>query len=179
MAETRKAKDRREREGFFDKYCQGRGIDIGGGHDPLNDSIEIWDLERGDATFMKGVPDDTYDFVYSSHCLEHISNPFLALLNWCRILKKGGYLIIAVPHRDLYEKKKFLPSRWNGDHKFFFLPDDHDLPHTIGLTKLIRGSIGNQIGFISVRTCDEGHTITDPNQHSNGEYAIEVILVKD
>ena len=35
-----------------------------------------------------GVKDETYDFVYSSHTLEHINDIYTALKNWIRILKK-------------------------------------------------------------------------------------------
>jgi hypothetical protein len=71
--ETRKAHERRTQEGFFDLDCQGRGIDIGVGRldttdgaDALTSTVDTWDKDDGDATFMLGVPDGTYDFVYSS-----------------------------------------------------------------------------------------------------------------
>lgn len=187
MAETRKAHTRRLREGFYEAYCRGLGIDIGVGRIDTYDGedallvedIHTWDKDNGDATFMLGVEDETYDFVYASHILEHISNPTLALKNWWRILRPGGYLILFVPHRDLYEKRTSLPSRWNNDHKFFLLPQEDDLPFTLGLRQLVEGALqelGMQIVY--VKCCSEGHTITDPQLHSDGEYSIEMVVAK-
>jgi len=61
---------------------------------------------------LKGVADETYDFVYSSHTIEHLPDPSEDIKNWFRVLKPDGYLIIYFPHRDLYEKKQ-LPLRFN------------------------------------------------------------------
>jgi SAM-dependent methyltransferase len=41
-----------------------------------------------------------YDFVLSSHMLEHTANPVRALREWSRLLKAGGGLLLVVPHRD-------------------------------------------------------------------------------
>ena len=78
-----------------------------------------WDLGDGDATFMESVKDETYDFVHSSHCLEHLLDPEKGLRNWFRILKPGGYLVVIVPDEDLYEQGVF-PSTFNADHKWTF-----------------------------------------------------------
>ena len=94
-AKTTKA--RREAEGFFDKFCRGAGIDIGCGADPVTQQCRGWDVQDGDAQKMAGVADESFDFVYSHHCLEHMRDPLEALLNWWRILKPGGYLLVTVP----------------------------------------------------------------------------------
>ena len=46
------------------------------------------------------VPSGTYDFVLSSHMLEHTANPLRALSEWDRVLRPGGGLVLVVPHRD-------------------------------------------------------------------------------
>lgn len=113
---------------FVRYYFKGDGIDIGGKPDPLSLYAELfpnirkvrtWDLEDGDAQKMAGVEDDSLDFVHSSHCLEHMSDPAEALQNWFRILKPGGYLVVTVPDEDLYEQGEF-PSTYNSDHKWSF-----------------------------------------------------------
>ncbi len=133
------ASKRRKKEGFFDLYCQGKGIDIGAGCDPVTPTAEVWDKDHGhgDATFMNGKKDASYDYVYSSHCLEHIKDLSLALNNWWRLVKPGGYLIILIPHRNLYEQKHELPSRFNVGHEHFFLIDRDEVPSTIGIVGLI------------------------------------------
>ncbi len=82
-------------------------------------SVRTWDLEDGDAQLMAGVADASFDFVHSSHCLEHMRDPVEALRHWVRILKPGGHLVVTVPDEDLYEHG-FWPSRFNGDHKWTF-----------------------------------------------------------
>ncbi len=177
IGETRKARPRRVREGFFDKYCRGEGIDIGFGGDLLSENCQGWDVEDGDAQLLAGAADASYDFVYSSHTLEDLKDPGLALGNWWRVLRPGGFLILYVPHRDLYEKKTRLPSRFNDDHRHFFLPDEDDPPDTLGLRHLIERVL-TDAEILYVQVCDEGHTITDPELHSDGEYSIEAIVRK-
>jgi SAM-dependent methyltransferase len=52
-----------------------------------------------EATDLSGIPDDTYEFILSSNCLEHVANPLKALLEWKRVLKSDGILIIALPNK--------------------------------------------------------------------------------
>ena len=47
-----------------------------------------------------GVADSSYDFVLSSHMIEHSANPLKALREWRRVLKPGGALILVAPHKD-------------------------------------------------------------------------------
>jgi SAM-dependent methyltransferase len=175
--ETTAAKRRRIEEGFFDKYCRGKGLDIGYGGDLLAPNCKGWDWEHGDAQYLRGVEDARFDFVYSSHTLEDMVNPGIALKNWWRVLKPGGYLILYIPHRDLYEKKKTLPSHWNIDHKHFFLMDRDEEPDTTGIIPLIQRTLPNH-RIIYAKECKEGHTISDPEIHSDGEYSIEVVISK-
>lgn len=175
--ETSKARSRRVREGFFDKYCGGKGLDIGFGGDPLCDNCIGWDFEHGDAQYLEGLESGMFDFVYSSHTLEHMTDIEVALQNWWRVLKNGGYLILYIPHRDLYEKKKSLPSRWNKSHNHYFLMDRDEEPDTRGIVPLINRSLLNP-EIIHAKECSQGHTITDPEIHSDGEYSIEVVIRK-
>jgi len=186
MAETSKSRPRREANGFFDKYVQGKVIDIGVGRidthdgaDALNETCDTWDKDNGDAHYMHGVEDETYDTVYNSHLLEHLEDPVLAIKNWYRILKKGGYLIMAVPHRDLYERKKTLPSKWNLDHKFFILPENSEPPNTYSLRSLIKEALKDRKhNIISIEVNDTSNNHDMQEEHANGEYQIEAIIKK-
>ncbi len=113
--ETSKAMARRLASGW-DKYLVGKGIDIGCGPDPISPDCRGWDLADGDAQYMASIGQEEFDWVYSSHCLEHMVDPRVALANWYRILKPGGYLMIAVPEANLYEQGHW-PSIYNPDHK--------------------------------------------------------------
>jgi len=175
--ESGKSRARRQREGFFDKYCQGQGLDIGYGGDPVVEGVVGWDFEHGDAHYLKGLDDETFDFVYSSHLLEHLPDIETAIVNWWRVLKKDGFLILYLPHRDLYEKKKTLPSRFNDDHAHFFLPDRDELPDTVGLLPFIERMLPNaKIEYCKV--CDEGYVSMSDEIQSEGEYSIEIIARK-
>ena len=165
------------REGFFDKYCRGKGLDIGYGGDLLTPNCRCWDWEHGDAQYLRGMENESFDFVYSSHTLEHMANPEIALRNWWRVLKPGGYLLLYLPHRDLYEKKRTLPSRWSEGHKHFFLIDRDEEPDTMGIIPLIERSLTSH-EIVYAKECREGHTITDPEIHSDGEYSIEMVIEK-
>jgi SAM-dependent methyltransferase len=98
-------------------------------------------------------------------------------LNWWRVLKPGGHLILYVPERDLYEKRVHLPSRFNPDHKRFFLLDRDDPPDTVGLIPLIESVLPIR-EIVYAKVCREGHTVNDPKRPSDGEYSIEVVLRK-
>lgn len=53
-----------------------------------------------EATELRMIPDSTYDFLLSSHVLEHLANPLKGLREWRRVLKDDGILILVVPHKD-------------------------------------------------------------------------------
>jgi SAM-dependent methyltransferase len=50
-----------------------------------------------DGTDLSVIKSETYDFVLSSHSLEHIANPIKALTEWIRVLKKGAALLLILP----------------------------------------------------------------------------------
>jgi len=189
MAETSKAKPRLIANGFYDKHIVGKKvIDVGVGRldthdgaDPICEWAEMHDKDICDATTMEAYEDEQFDTVYSSHILEHLSDPITAIKNWLRICKKGGVVFISVPHRDLYERKKTLPSKWNEDHKYFYLPNRSELPCTFSLSDLIKqieeDESNGVVGF-SMNTIDTSTNHDNQDKHANGEFSIEVIIYK-
>lgn len=126
-SEARKTIRERNASGFFRKYLSGVNVlDIGyRGADPENQPIVPWaiGIER-DYPGYDGVTlpfgDLTQDAVHSSHCLEHIPNPDAALAEWFRVLKIGGYLVLTIPHQQLFERKPTPTSRWAGNEHLRF-----------------------------------------------------------
>jgi ADP-heptose:LPS heptosyltransferase len=57
------------------------------------------------------------DWVWSSHCLEHLHDYRAVLLQWWLAIKPGGVLGLYLPHRDYYD------NAWNADHKHAFTQD--------------------------------------------------------
>jgi SAM-dependent methyltransferase len=126
--ESRKSYGLKIKGGFFDKYLSGSAIlEIGyKGH--IEGAVPIVPQAIGvdlDYPGYDGMtlpfPDDSHDAVYTSHCLEHISDYRGAIREWFRVLKLGGHLVIVVPHQFLFERRQELPSRVS-DHKRFYTP---------------------------------------------------------
>ncbi|OYW71342.1 MAG: hypothetical protein B7Z37_28070 [Verrucomicrobia bacterium 12-59-8] len=105
--ETSKCTARRLAQGHLLKLA-GNGIDIGAGDDPfrpLSGVCRPWDKKSGggDASELKGLEAGSLDYVYASHCLEHLPDPVEALNRWADVIRSGGFMYVAVPDFDLYE----------------------------------------------------------------------------
>lgn len=48
---------------------------------------------------LAGINDNTYDFVLSSHNLEHFANPLKAVAEWKRVLRKQGVMLLILPDK--------------------------------------------------------------------------------
>lgn len=183
MAETSKAHERRMLSGFYDKYINGYGIDIGCGRIDTHDGADPialvncihHDKDICDATTMDVYPTNHFDYVYASHILEHLNDPVTALKNWVRIAKKGGWIIVSIPHRDLYERKKTLPSKWNEDHRYFYLPYSSEPPHTFSIASILTAA---GITEYQMEVIDTSTNNDKPDEHANGEFSIEIIIQK-
>lgn len=185
--EVSKAHARRVREGWYEKFCPADaiGIDIGCQHDPIHPGYRKYDIifGDGDATFMEGVPDDSYEVVHASHILEHLDDPITALRNWWRILKPGGHLIVLVPHQHLYERKEMPPSNWNHEHRTFWVPHGRPASERVHGRWAFLPTLSEVVPphpqtHISFRILDEGWEFVPPDVHARGEYSIEAILRK-
>jgi predicted SAM-dependent methyltransferase len=130
--EAQKNHEFRKQSGFYERYMSGVGLDIGfKGMDlhPLRQPIVLnatgvdIDYPGYDGTHLP-FETTTQDFVFSSHCLEHIANYTKTLQEWHRVLKVGGYMVILVPHGFLYERSFYIPGPWGScdDHKRVYTP---------------------------------------------------------
>jgi SAM-dependent methyltransferase len=50
-----------------------------------------------EATDLRDITDHSYDFLLSSHSLEHTANPIRALKEWTRVVKPDGAIIVVLP----------------------------------------------------------------------------------
>lgn len=104
------------------KYCTGRGLEIGGSaHNPFNlNSLNVdYTSELNEFKQMEirkcfrhlpvdivapgdmiPLPDASQDFVVSSHVLEHFFDPIKTLIEWHRLVKKGGVIFMIIPHKE-------------------------------------------------------------------------------
>ena len=62
---------------------------------PSKNSGTQYISEASDISELKS---GTYDFLLSSHVLEHLANPVKGLHEWLRVLKDSGDLVLLLPH---------------------------------------------------------------------------------
>ena len=191
MFEQSKAAKRRFDDGnFHNRYFIGRGIDIGCGDDNLGrlrhafrgiQDVKPWDLPDGDAQYLEGVSDNQYDFVTSSHCLEHMVDPRIALKNWIRVCKSDGYLIITIPDREMYEQGNW-PSIYNTDHKVTFSMKNITAPENVYVLDFLNECCGTDAVVEKIEVIRdfyyEGYPPQDQTLHPCIESCIEIILRK-
>jgi SAM-dependent methyltransferase len=120
MNETSKSRKLPTKGSIEEIVLRGNGIDIGPADDAVTPNVRRFDMEHGDANVISQFVKEQFDFVYASHCLEHMHKPREAVLEWWKLVKPGGHLFFAVPDEDLYEQGVFPPSRFNPDHKATF-----------------------------------------------------------
>jgi SAM-dependent methyltransferase len=178
---------------FATRYFCGDGIDVGGGVDslglfreffPLMRRLFTYEKEHGDAQLLTNVNDDTFDFLYSSHCLEHLRDPVEALRNWIRVVKPGGHLVVDVPEEDLYEQGTW-PSNFNSDHKLSFTLSKRQSwsPVSVNVLELV-GKLNDQATPLSIAVMDHCYRRQlhgrgfDQTRTPMAESAIEIILLK-
>lgn len=176
---------------FARRYFVGEGIDVGGGSDPLSLYVELfpllrsvrtWDLGDGDAQLLAGVENEAYDFVHSSHCLEHLTDPYEALANWHRVVRPNGYLVVTVPDEDLYEQGIF-PSTFNRDHKWTFTihKERSWSTRSINVIDLVRG-LGGDSELVRLELLSATYRFDLPRYDQSltpaGECGIEFVLRK-
>lgn len=83
------------------KYCRGRGLDIGAGKWPFEGAIPIEDEEDQNAYNLDDFEDNSLDYIFSSHCLEHLERWKDALKLWIRKIKVEGILFLYLPHESM------------------------------------------------------------------------------
>jgi len=144
MNEASKAMRRRMLEdklGIFNwsDIFTGEGIDVGCGPDKIKykDCIPF-DMEHGDANHISKYFTKKFDYLHASQCLEHMHNPFDAIVEWLKVIHIGKHAIVSIPDWELYEGKTW-PSRYNPDHKstWSFTHESSPAPHHVNIPKFL------------------------------------------
>lgn len=79
-------------------FCVGEGLDVGASKWCLPGATP-WELKDGCDGMQ--LPDKQYDYIFSSHALEHINDAVGALLHWKSRLKPGGVLFLYLPSKAM------------------------------------------------------------------------------
>jgi SAM-dependent methyltransferase len=98
------------------KWCVGTGIDIGADNWPLAGAIPIQNNPEQNAYRLDNFRDASLDYVFSSHCLEHLENWQEALRLWISKLKPNGILFLYLPHESM--KLWLAGGPWGLEHKW-------------------------------------------------------------
>ncbi len=153
---------------------KGQGLDIGAGSDPITADVRTFDKSDGDANRIDEYIYEKFDFVFSSHCLEHMLNPWDALSRWWKLVKPQGHLIVIVPDEDLYEQG-WWPSLFNQDHKYTFTLNEQSWsPVSVNVNDLIRSLPNAEIVAVSHHTHAYDLAIYE-NRTKNRRFAIALM----
>lgn len=179
LPETSKTHQRRIDSGFFRRYMNGQGVDVGyrgnGITNPQPVILTAAGIDLGTPGYDGiNLPQDELDFVFSSHMLEHVPTTKVTptLQAWHKALRIGGHMVIVVPHQFLYEKRRSLPSKWNGDHKRFYTPASL-------LAEVEAALAPNTYRVRHLQDNDDGYTYgVGPQAHAGGCYEIELVVQK-
>jgi SAM-dependent methyltransferase len=117
-------------------WCVGDGVDFGCNVDPhpaartlvdgdkvvhqrfrATHEVHIRNIDNGFDDWIQ--QKRQYDFVYSSHLLEHLREPHAFLRTCLRILRPGGHLVLVLPCEDFYWPNGHPHA--NPDHKWWHL----------------------------------------------------------
>jgi SAM-dependent methyltransferase len=114
------------------EFCKGYGFDIGAGRWPLPGSRPVDIVNGEDATQL---PDIIVDYIFSSHCLEHLVDPVAALEHWKSHLKPGRPMFLYLPHPEM---EYWLPQH-NRKHLHTWHPDQmQSLLEDLGFLNVLR-----------------------------------------
>src|SRR6185437_2278471 len=115
-------------------YLQGKCLDLGCGLDVVWPSVigvdngdHFGERSAGikcDVTNLSLFSSGSMDAVFSSHVLEHFEREDVPTIlgEWWRVIRKGGFLVLYLPHKDLYPNIGEPGS--NPTHKWDILPED-------------------------------------------------------
>ncbi|HXX91116.1 MAG TPA: methyltransferase domain-containing protein [Acidimicrobiales bacterium] len=150
----------------FAAHLAGQGIEVGPGHVPFPVPptvtvryVDRWEPDENSSLFpelgdspgfpkpdivanldaerLSGVPDASQDFVIASHVIEHLANPLAMIVEFDRVLRPGGLLLMLVPdRRKTFDRHRsptplaHLVDEYRRDVRV--VDDDHVLDYMIG-----------------------------------------------
>lgn len=140
-------------------FCTGTGYDIGCAKPEwsLPGSIPV------DITFNNNVdayhlPDTQVDYIFSSHCLEHLEDWVYALDYWISKLKIGGCMLLYLPH---YAQEYWRPWHNRKHYHVFTAQIMHDYfvqhPDMCKDTLIVTGSDLNYSFAVHAKKIHDAH----------------------
>ena len=117
------------------EFCKGKGLDIGGKKDCHLPGAQIINIEYPGMFEATDLPFKQFDYIFSSHTLEHLPATGLTLSYWRSHLKPDGILFLYLPHPDMLY---WLPENCK-KHLHSFTPEEMTtLLNDAGFTVIMR-----------------------------------------
>jgi len=90
-----------------------------------------------EANNLKAIPNENYDFLISSHCLEHCANTLKTVKEWLRVLKKGGAIMLILPDKKYtFDHNRPTTTFAHLEDDFKNNIDEDDLTHLTEILEL-------------------------------------------
>lgn len=97
-----------QRDTFFktiEVLTGGIGVDIGAGNTKLGNVLRLDIHSSGDIIGrgeMLPLKNESIDYIFSCHSLEHIPDTENTLKDWMRVLKQGGIMAVVMPDKRYF-----------------------------------------------------------------------------
>jgi len=131
---------------YAKQVCKGEGYDVGPAKKAwgFGGAILI-DKEFPDEWHALNLPKKNVDYIFSSHCLEHVDEWVAVMEYWHACLKEGGVLFLYLPH---YSQEYWRP--WNNrKHKHVLTPEIiSDYMHSRGYKNIFVSGIDLNNSFM-------------------------------
>jgi len=103
-----------------------------------------------EATDLKDIKSDSYDFLLSSHMIEHTANPIKALKEWIRVVKPNGHLIVLITHKNgKFEHRRPIKSLEKMIKEYERDVDENDFKHLDEILELHDRSMDLEAGTLT------------------------------
>lgn len=90
-----------------------------------------------EANNLQVIPNENYDFLIASHCLEHCANTLLTVKEWLRVIKKGGVILLILPDsRYTFDHQRPVTVFEHLENDLKNKIDETDLTHLMEILKL-------------------------------------------
>ena len=137
-------------EPFAKQFCKGNGLDIGGISGSSFLDAKSINILNGDGFNAYNLPNEKYDYIFSSHTLEHIPNYVEAIEYWKEHLKENGVLFLYLPHPSM---EYWLPQN-NRKHLHLFYPEYvHELLEDLGFKNVLHSEQDLYWSFAVMGNC--------------------------
>lgn len=140
--------------GFFLKIAKSRGYGVSGVEMSDHAAGEARkagiDVSSGDLMSMS-IANNSFDVVTMLDVLEHMTEPFVELLESKRILKSGGLLVVNAPNGQSL-LARILKTKWHlvlpPEHLFYFSPKNLSMfLEANGFETVYNGTLGKRFTF--------------------------------